>query len=173
MLKGLGRYDEAEQEYRRVIAAFEHLKDTPGSTETRLIHSFNLLELLNERQRFSEAATLGESLLAEAETALGHDHIVTLETRDALGVTALGRGDANAAEALHRAAFAAKQKVLGDDSPYTATARYRRALALMKLGRSEEARVELDAALTTRRTALGPDHPDTKAAERALRDLRD
>ncbi|MBL0030478.1 MAG: tetratricopeptide repeat protein [Rhodanobacteraceae bacterium] len=43
----------------------------------------------------------------------------------------------------------------------------------MKLGRSEEARVELDAALTTRRTALGPDHPDTKAAERALRDLRD
>ena len=173
VLKGLGRYDEAEQEYRRVIAAFEHLKDTPGSTETRLIHSFNLLELLNERQRFSEAATLGESLLAEAETALGHDHIVTLETRDALGVTALGRGDANAAEALHRAAFAAKQKVLGDDSPYTATARYRRALALMKLGRSEEARVELDAALTTRRTALGPDHPDTKAAERALRDLRD
>jgi len=94
--------------------------------------------------------------------------------REAAGViTALGRGDANAAEALHRAAFAAKQKVLGDDSPYTATARYRRALALMKLGRSEEARVELDAALTTRRTALGPDHPDTKAAERALRDLRD
>jgi tetratricopeptide (TPR) repeat protein len=170
-LKALGRYDEAEAGYRRVIDTLLRAKETPGSNETRLIHTFNLLELLNERGRFAEAATLGEELLGESARVLGREHIVTLEARDALGVTALGRGDAEAAEVLHRSAFAAKQKVLGDDSPYTATARYRRALALARLGRSEEARAELEAAVDTRRKVLGAEHPDTQAAERALREL--
>lgn len=167
-LKALGRHDEAEAGYRRVIDALRNAKDTPGGTETRLIHSFNLLELLNERRRFDEARTLGDALLAESERVLGREHIVTLETRDALGVTALGRGDAEAAEALHRAAFATKQKVLGDDSPYTATSRYRRGLALLALGRKAEARNEIGGARDALRNALGPDHPDTQAAERAL-----
>jgi serine/threonine-protein kinase len=171
VLKALGRQDEAEAEYRRVIAALARLANAPGIGETRLIHSFNLLELLNERGRYRDAKAFGEDVLAEAERTLGRDHIVTLETRDALGVTALGLGDAAAAEALHRAAFAAKQHALGDDSPYTATARYRRALALVRLGRNEEARAELEAARDTRRKVLGAEHPDTQAAERALRDL--
>jgi tetratricopeptide (TPR) repeat protein len=171
VLKSLGRLDEAEAEYRRVIAALAQLANAPGIGETRLIHSFNLLELLNERGRFRDAKAFGDDVLAEAERVLGREHIVTLETRDALGVTALGLGDADAAEALHRAAFAAKQKVLGDDSPYTATARYRRALALAKLGRLEEARVELEAARDTRRKILGPEHADTQVAEKALREL--
>ena len=171
VLKALGRYDDAESEYRRVIAALAGLAKAPGIGETRLIHSFNLLELLNERGRFRDARAFGNEVLAEAERVLGNEHIVTLETRDALGVTALGLGDADAAEALHRAAFAAKQKVLGDGSPYTATARYRRALALVQLGRREEARVEFEAALDTRRKVLGPDHADTKAAEQALGEL--
>jgi serine/threonine-protein kinase len=168
-LKALGRFDEAEAGYRHVIDTLRNAKHTVGGTETRLIHSFNLLELLNERQRFVEAQTLGDALLAEAERVLGREHIVTLETRDALGVTALGRGDAEAAEGLHRAAFAAKQKVLGDDSPYTATAAFRLGLALAELGRREEARAALAAAASARRKVLGPDHPDTLSAERALR----
>ncbi|HWT17030.1 MAG TPA: tetratricopeptide repeat protein, partial [Patescibacteria group bacterium] len=166
VLKGLGRYDEAESEYRRVIAALARLSNAPGIGETRLIHSFNLLELLNERGRFRDAKSFGDGVLAEAERVLGREHIVTLEARDALGVTALGLGNAAESEALHRAAFAAKQKVLGDDSPYTATAQFRRGLALIALDRKDEARVELEAALTTRRQIFGPEHPDTKAAER-------
>jgi serine/threonine-protein kinase len=166
--KALGRYDEAEAGYRLVIATLTRAPGTPAGSETRLIHAFNLLELLNERQRYGEARAHGEPLLEEAERALGREHIVTLETRDALGVTALGLGDAALAEELHRAAFAAKQKVLGDDSPYTATARFRRGLALARLGRNDEAREEIASALATRRAALGADHPDTQAAERAL-----
>jgi serine/threonine-protein kinase len=171
VLKSLGRHDEAEAEYRRTITALAKLPNAPDSGETRLIHSFNLMELLNEREHFRDAKTFGDKLLAEAERVLGRDHIVTLETRDALGVTALGLGDAATAEALHRAAFAAKQKVLGDDSPYTVTARHRRALALATLGRNDEARAELEAALATRRKVLGAEHVDTQATERALREL--
>jgi tetratricopeptide (TPR) repeat protein len=98
VLKSLGRLDEAEAEYRRVIAALAQLANAPGIGETRLIHSFNLLELLNERGRFRDAKAFGDDVLAEAERVLGREHIVTLETRDALGVTALGLGDAKIAE---------------------------------------------------------------------------
>lgn len=167
-LKALGRYDEAETGYRDVIAALARSADSPGVTETRLIHAFNLLELLNERQRYAEAKRHGEATLEEAERVLGAEHIVSLETRDALGVTTLALGDAVAAERLHREALALKQKVLGDDSPYTATARFRHGLALAALGRRDEARFELHTALAARRKTLGPEHPDTKAAEQAL-----
>ncbi len=167
-LKALGRAAEAEAEYRTAIAALATAPLEAGNEEQRLIAAFNLLELLNEGERWQEAHAHGEALLAEAEHVLGREHIVTLETRDALGVTALGRGDAAQAEALHRDALTAKRKTLGDDSPYTASAHHRLGLALIALHRTEDARRELEAALATRRAALGADHPDTRAAAEAV-----
>ena len=172
VLKALGRFDEAETDYRSVIAASTLLESRPGGVETRLINAFNLLELLNERGRFDAAKEHGEALLAEAERVLAAEHIVTLETRDALGVTALGQGDAVSAEALHRAALAGKRQALGDESPYTASAHLRLGLGLAARGRHVEARSEVEAALATRRKVLGPGHPDTQAAAAALAQLQ-
>ncbi len=172
VLKALGRFDEAEADYRGVIAALAQIESRPGGVETRLINAFNLLELLNERGRFDAAKGHGEALLAEAERVLGSEHIITLETRDALGVTAYGRGDVESAEALHRAALAGKRRALGEESPYTASTHLRLGLALAARGRHVEARSEVEAALATRRKVLGPDHPDTLAAAAALAQLQ-
>ncbi|MBI2397085.1 MAG: protein kinase [Xanthomonadales bacterium] len=171
VLKALGHFDAAEADYRKVIATLARRESGAGGVEARLINAFNLFELLNDRARFDEAKSHGDALLAEAERVLGAEHIVTLETRDALGVTALGRGDVERAETLHRAALAGKRKALGEESPYTASARLRLGLALAARGHHAEARSEIEAALATRRKVLGPNHPDTRAAERALREV--
>ena len=170
-LKALGRHDEAEESYRRVIEALHKAEGATGQTEARLIHTFNLLELLNERRRYAEAATLGRTLLEEATRQLGPNHLVVLETRDAIGVTALGLGDAAGAIAHHREALNLKRASLGENSPFTITARHRLGLALAADGQEALARIELSTALVTSRAILGAEHADTQAIEKALASL--
>ena len=96
---------------------------------------------------------------------------VVLETRDAIGVTALGLGAAAGAIAHHREALNLKRASLGENSPFTITARHRLGLALAADGQEARARIELSTALVTSRAILGAEHADTQAIEKALASL--
>jgi len=116
----LGRLDEAEREFRAVLAEYE------GREESRVSSSgarFGLAKIAAMRGHREEAAEGFTEVLAELRTMVGEDGPWTLETLFELAN--LKAHDANPSEALleHEAVLAARTRVLGPDHPDTAASR--------------------------------------------------
>ena len=165
-----GRYPEAEQIIRQVIADRRRLLGT-NSAKT-LASMYRLAWIIAGQGRHAEAEALYVKILARQREILGSDHQSTLRTwyRLARSISAQ-QGRASEAEEHFRLVLAARRQVLGSDHQATLRARFRVALANVQLRRLDEAIGELRTVIAVQRRILGDDHGDTRDSVRELAGL--
>jgi tetratricopeptide (TPR) repeat protein len=162
----LGRYEDAEAEYRQVLDAKRRVlgPDHGSSLGTR----FNFAQLLSKRGRETEAEAEYRQVLDVRLRVLGPDHADTLSTRHSLAATQANRGKHADAEAEYRQVLNARRRVLGPDHPSTLSTRHSLAIMQANQGKHADAETELRQVLNARLRVLGPDHPDTLSTRHSL-----
>jgi len=157
-LKALGRFDEADALYVRVLAARRRGADPLDLATT--LNNLGANRLMMDRP--GEAETLLREALALREAGLGGDHPLTAQTLSHLSDALAAQGRLEAATMMQRRALDA----FGSDGSAVERAGAMTNLAdiLKSTGRGEEA-LPLDrAAFDLMQTALGPGHPETLGA---------
>jgi len=155
-LRRLGRFGDAEREFRRAIALKERLAPNDGVTIARSLN--NLAGLLRVIGRYEEASKAYERAIALWRRAEGGDSANVGILTDNLGVLYLNMGRVAEAEAQHREAVRIFERVLGAEHPTTAVGVANLAEAFRQLGRYDEAEPLFLRSLTIlRRHARGPD----------------
>lgn len=163
-LKALGRFDEADALYGRVLAARRSSGD-PLELATTL-NNFGANRLMMDRA--SEAETALREALALREAGLGGGHPLTAQTLSLLADALAAQGRFETALSMQRRALEALPA--GVHPLDRAAATMNLSDILKSLGRGVEA-VPLDrAALDLTRAALGPDHAETAGAMIGLAD---
>lgn len=163
-LKALGRFDEADALYGRVLTARRARADPLDLATT--LNNLGANRLMMDRA--NEAETALREALALREAGLGGGHPLTAQTLSLLADALAVQGRPDAAAMMQRRAL---------DALPAATHPLGRAAAMTNLAdilktldRAQEA-LPLDrAALDLTRMALGPDHPETAAAMVGLAD---
>jgi eukaryotic-like serine/threonine-protein kinase len=171
VLYALGRFDEAETEWRELSAECDRLLGPhhPDAIEAHEEHAVTLARL----DRIAEAETAG---VVENRTAVaGRDDTRTLNSRtsQATYLDMLDRRPES--EAAWRGLAEAKGRVLGSDHLDAIVACERLAVSLYAQRRPQEAADEYREVAALRAAVQGADHPDTKRARdwhaTILRDL--
>jgi tetratricopeptide (TPR) repeat protein len=166
MLLEAGRYDEAESYLRRALAVYITTLGAGHRVTAGLYYRYGTL--LARRGR-GDDLTRADSLLHAAldiRRTLGPTHPALAQPLHSLGILALRRGDARAAERWFRQALAIRRH--GGDSPRE-TMR-----TLVRLGQAQLAADHADAAATLReadslaRARIEPDDPVRSRAAIAL-----
>ncbi|MER5458646.1 tetratricopeptide repeat protein [Micromonospora sp. NPDC002389] len=154
-----GRYEEAADEFRAVLAARTEVlgPDHPDTLSVR----HDLADALSDQGRYDEAAAEFRAVLAARTGVLGPDHPDTLRSRYGLAVVLADQGRYDEAADECWAVLAIRAEVLGPDHPDTLGTRHGLAGLLAEQGRYDQAADECRAVLATRTETLGPDHPDT------------
>jgi eukaryotic-like serine/threonine-protein kinase len=162
VLYALGRFDEAEREWRDLAAECDRLlgPDHPDSIDGHENHALTLARL--DRVAEAEAEMAG---VVEKNTAAGGSDVVTAlrsRTSHAVYLSTLGR--LAESEAAWRGLAEAKGRVLGADHADTILAREALAAALYDQRRLQEAAAEYGEVAALRAATVGADHPDAERA---------
>jgi tetratricopeptide (TPR) repeat protein len=156
-----GRYQEAEQLFRRVGTVREQIFGD-GHPDT-LAARQEVAWMLAEQGLTADAEEVYRQVLAGRERALGGDHPDTQTTRSAVAWMLGERGRFEEAEELYRQVLAGREQVLGDDHSDTLATRGDVARMLGEQMCSREAEELYRQVLLVRGQVLGEDHPDTLA----------
>lgn len=163
-LKAMGRFDEADALYGRVLAVRRRGAD-PLELATTL-NNLGANRLMMDRA--PEAETALREALALRETGLGGGHPLTAQTLSLLADALAAQGRLEAAMMMQRRALEA---LPAEAHPLDRAAAMTNLADILKsLGRSTEA-LPLDrAAFDLTKAALGPEHPETLGAMIGLAD---
>jgi tetratricopeptide (TPR) repeat protein len=156
----LGRYTEADAEYRKVLDAELRVlgPDHPDTLATR----YEIARMLADQGKAAEAEAEFRQVLDARHRVLGPDHPATLTTRHAVARMLADQKMPGEAEAEFRQVLNARHRVLGSDHPDTLTTRHEIARTLADQGKPE-AEAEFRQVFDVRLRVLGPDHPATLA----------
>ncbi|GIL87932.1 hypothetical protein Vretimale_6273 [Volvox reticuliferus] len=159
LLQDQGKYGEAEQLHRRVLAGLERLL---GSEHPDTLSSVtNLASILKAVGQYDEAEQLHRRALLGRERVLGSNHPDTLRSANNVANALKEQSKFKDAEALHVRVVSSLEKVLGPDHPDTLSAVSNLAVTIQNDGRHREAEGLHREVLASREQVLGPDHPDT------------
>ena len=159
VLNDQGKYSDAEQLLREVIAEREHVLG-PENPDT-LKACYWLAVVLWVQGKNAEAENEDRAVISLQDKVLGAESPETLKTRKNLVAALLDQGKYAEAEAECRAALKISEKVLGPEDPDTLKMRMDLALAFNYEGKWPEAEAECRAVLKLQEKVLGPEHPDT------------
>jgi tetratricopeptide (TPR) repeat protein len=168
-LRDLGRYDEAEAEYRRVSSAQAPLlgPDHPDTLATQ----YDLARAMAAQGKSAEAEAECRQVLGARLRALGSEHPDVLATRREIARAMAAQGRPAEAEGEFRQVINAQQRVRGSDHPDVLASQYDLARAIAAQGKSAEAEAEFRQVLDARQRILGPDHPATLTTRQAIAKL--
>lgn len=170
-----GRYDEAEEHFRRTVALREELLGSEHTKVAEALH--NLSVLLSERSHgpdAEEALSLEERSLAILRRLVGPEDLEL--ARGLMQLAALlyhrnGPGDLERAIPLYREVLALRQRELGTEHPASAVALNNLAHALHRQGQLDEAEDCYHEAIRIATQALGEEHTTVSSAYFGLSDL--
>ncbi len=154
-----GKYSDAEQLFRRVIAVrsramgLEH-PDTLAS-RNRLVY------VLNEEEKHEETEIEARQVVALREKILGSQHPDTLLSRYNLASALYHSGKYAEAEQFYREVVAADERIIGPEHPRTLAARIGLANTLNDQGKYQEAIDFYRSVIKLDNTVYGPEHPIT------------
>lgn len=162
-----GRLNEAEQIFRRSLAAQEHA-GMPGDTVQAALIRFSLGRLLVIQQHYPEAETLLRTAIAVAGRLLGEDHPSYTAILHFLGKALEGQGKYLEAEDLLRRASSFIESRRDQQHPHAALNDHGLAQVLLAQGRFAEAEGLLRQALTLKEKVHGHDHLETLVTKQTL-----
>jgi serine/threonine protein kinase len=154
-----GKYREAEQLFRRVIAVRARAMG-PEHVDT-LASRHRLVYVLNEEEKHEEAETEARQVVTLREKILGSEHPDTLLSRYNLASALYHSGKYVQAEELYRKVVAADERVIGPEHPRTLAARIGLANTLNDQGKYKEAIDAYRSVIKLDNKAYGPEHPIT------------
>ena len=155
----LGRFAEAEAEYRAILAArIRSLGDRDLLTLTTRSH---LAFALSRQGKYQEAEAEYQHVLQVRHELLGAEHQDTLTTRNNLGDVLYGQRRYEEAAEHYEQVLQAQLRLLGPDHPRTLTTRNNLARNRSRQGQYHEAENDLRAILRLRRDSRGAEHPST------------
>lgn len=162
VLYALGRFDEAEHEWRKLAAECDRLlgTDHPDAIDAHEGHAMTLARL----DRVAEAVAEMAGVIQKREAASGRDDVATVQARTTHAVYLDRLGARAESEAAWRELAEAHGRLLGNDHADTIGARERLAATLYDQRRLQEAAAEYGKVMVLRAAAQGSDHPDTKRA---------
>jgi tetratricopeptide (TPR) repeat protein len=162
----LGRYTQAEAEYRQVLNARVQVQgpDNPDTLTTQR----HLANVLARQGKTAEAEAEYRQVLDARLRVLGPDHPSTLTSRNEIASVQADQGKTAEAEAEYQQVLDTRLRVLGPDHPSTLANRHHIATLLAKKGKIAEAEAEYQQILNTKLRVLGPDHPSTLATRHNL-----
>ena len=160
----LGRYQDAQAEFRQVLDARRRVLG-PDHSST-LATRYNIALVLAAQGKPAEAEAEFRQVLDAELRVLGPDH--TLGTRHEIARMLAAQGKPAEAEAEFRQVLDARRRVLGPDHPNTLATRHEIASVLAAQGKPAEAEAEFRQVLDARPRVLGADHPDTLATRHQI-----
>ncbi|WP_210592927.1 serine/threonine-protein kinase [Streptomyces sp. GESEQ-35] len=155
----LGRWAEAGEVHRAVVAEREHLlgPDHPDTLASRYEVAFTL----SRTGRAADALREYKHVAAARTRVLGADHPDSLAVRQEMAYVLGQLGRHFDAHQVYTSVLAARERTMGADHPDTLRCRHNLAFNLSRLGRLEDSyRMACDVA-AARARVLGPNHPDT------------
>jgi CRP-like cAMP-binding protein/tetratricopeptide (TPR) repeat protein len=165
-ITGQGRYGEAEQLYRQLLADQSRAlgDDHPDTLATRHRLGFPIAA----QGRYQEAEELYRQLLIDWQRIRGDADPATMRTRHNLATVIADQGRYAEAENLYHRVLADSGRVLGDDHPDTLGIRHRLGWVIAAQGRAAEAEDLYHELLADQRRILGDEHPATLATGQRL-----
>lgn len=159
---GLGRFDEAEQAFKRSIAVIEKARGTEARGLAMPVHAY--AAVIFTRGRYAEAEPIIRRALRLTEQEAGPDSVLVSEVVDALADTLERLGRLQEAEPLYKRKVAIIEKANGVQSPSLASALVRLARVQTKLGSFAEADFNSLLAMDICNRSLGDSHLTTGMA---------
>ncbi len=154
-----GRWTEAEDAYRRVLAILETLF---GETHVSLALRLQILGgMLQQQGRYSEALALLNKALSIRREALPRDHPELGETVYALGQVLQAMGVADTAEMRFKEALKIWERALGAESAAVGSVLNDLGHLYARQARYREAETQLRRSLAVNEAALGPGDVET------------
>ena len=170
LLYDMGRYDEAEQNFRTIL---ERKRRLLGTDDPALAGDLGHLgQTLTALGRQTEAEPLLRQALELVSSSRGADHPDVARALDDLAELLTASGRAAEAEPLARRSLAIRQRLLGAEHPETAASRLTLGRTLAALGRRDDAEAELARAVRAFRAGLPAGHPSLGEALLAQGALR-
>nr|MCH9686857.1 tetratricopeptide repeat protein [Deltaproteobacteria bacterium] len=160
------QWDEAEQEYRRLLAVAEATPDIQPLLVSRIRDSLAYACL--STGKYAEAEAEYRSVLALAEQVQGSDHPKVARIRGRLGDALTLQGKLEEAEAELSRALVVVERALGADHLDVAVVHMQRGIVLHTQGRFEAAEAEYLTCMPTMLRVLGPKHPNIASARHNL-----
>ena len=164
VLKGQGKYDEAEAMHRRALEGMEKVPEHPDT----LISINNLGLVLKGQGKHDEAEAMHRRALKASEKVLGPEHPDTLISVSNLAFTFWSQRRWNEAKDLEVRVMETSKRVLGDKHPKTLTAMGNLAYTLKSQSRNQEAISLMRTCFQLQKQALGPHHSDTESSLETL-----
>ncbi|KAI1237569.1 hypothetical protein IHE44_0013649 [Lamprotornis superbus] len=124
--------------------------------------------VIQDQNKYKDAANLLNDALAIREKTLGKDHPAVAATLNNLAVLYGKRGKYKEAEPLCKRALEIREKVLGKDHPDVAKQLNNLALLCQNQGKYEEVEYYYQRALEIYQTKLGPDDPNVAKTKNNL-----
>ena len=128
----------------------------------------NLARSYGSAQRFAEAVSLAEEVVADCVRLYGDDHPETLTARSELASLYSDAERLDDAIALHERVLADRERVLGPDHPDTIRSRNDLVTCYYSAERNADVVPVQERTLADRERSLGADHPDTLEAREEL-----
>jgi tetratricopeptide (TPR) repeat protein/CHAT domain-containing protein len=154
----LGKYDKAEEVYRRVLPIYEKAL---GANHAGVGEVLNNLAVLCEAQgKYAEAEQLYKRALPIYEKTLGPKDTDYANTINNLARVYDKEGRSAEAEALYKRAISIKEKFLGANHRDLAPILNNLAGAYLRAGKYSDAEDLQRRALAIKEQTLGPNHPD-------------
>jgi len=162
----LGRFDEAEREFRGALALGERVFGARSMEVASLLSDLGVVDL--DRGEPERADSLLRKALEVGRAAGGEDDTLTATILSNIGTAAHARGDMKAAERWHRQALALRRRLFPPDHHYVISSTSNLAVALGEQGRWAEAESLHRSALAAARTHLTPPDATLAVIENAL-----
>ena len=158
-LNGQGRYGEAEQLQRKLLAVQQ--RQLGAEYAVTLGTANNLGNSLWRQGRYGEAEKMYREALPMMQRTFGAGDPATLAAATNLACTLSGQGKHAEAEKMQREVLAAQKRVLGAEHPSTLVSADNVAVSMSKQGKYAEAEKMQREVLAVQQLKLGAEHPDT------------
>lgn len=166
-----GKFDEAEQNYKKAIAGIQKLV-----TENHLYYTIVLMglsELYIDQSRFEEAEKEIRTIVKTRENALGDENPLVAEAYVLLANVLADEGKYNEAREFAGKAIELNNRIFeGGDNLFVAKAKHAFANIRRQEGQYAEAEKLLNESLSTVKRILGADHLEVADIERDLASLK-
>lgn len=166
-----GKFDEAEQNYKKAIAGIQKLV-----TENHLYYTIVLMglsELYIDQSRFEEAEKEIRTIVKTRENALGDENPLVAEAYVLLANVLADEGKYNEAREFAGKAIELNNNIFeGGDNLFVAKAKHAFANIRRQEGQYAEAEKLLNESLSTVKRILGADHLEVADIERDLASLK-
>ncbi|MFE7774962.1 tetratricopeptide repeat protein [Streptomyces sp. NPDC057445] len=155
----LGRWEEAGEVHRAVLAEREHVlgPDHPDSLASRYEVGFTLSRTGRTVDALREFGRVADG----RERSMGADHPETLAARQETAYVLGQLGRHFEAHQVYSAVLASRERTVGPDHPDTLRCRHNLAFNLSRLGRLEDSYRMAYEVAAARARVLGAGHPDT------------